>query len=234
MSADILGRNCDQCRSMVQCCFTSTENVRLIRPESPGWPPRLSHSSWTLKWKFGKNGISFSRPWKSMKTEWGLWKFVNFVVFRALGKNYQLIRQKLHFPRPNSSLFFVYFLIAVQNHRECTSCQFWLIECVGHWLQQGLRPFTGCVEELRTFVLLFHTILQRFVNFERIFLYEPCKWALSTARIRSLNNTVLLSRQGDKSSEDSITAQFAHSCQCIVRQAATILVTLCILFFLLS
>ena len=54
-------------------------------------------------WKFRKNGISFSRPWKSVKTEWGLWKFVNFVVFRALGKKFQLISQKLHFPRPNSS-----------------------------------------------------------------------------------------------------------------------------------
>ena len=52
--------------------------------------------------KFGENGISFSRPWKSVKTEWGLWKFVNFVVFRALGKNDQLISQKQHFPRPNS------------------------------------------------------------------------------------------------------------------------------------
>ena len=45
---DILGTNCDQCLSMVQCCFTSTETVRLIRMESPGRPPRLSHSSWTL------------------------------------------------------------------------------------------------------------------------------------------------------------------------------------------
>ena len=49
MSADILGTNCDQRRSTVQCCFTSTETVRLIRTESPGRPPRLSHSSWTLK-----------------------------------------------------------------------------------------------------------------------------------------------------------------------------------------
>ena len=48
MSVDILGTNCDQCLSMVQCCFTSTETVRLIRTESPGRPPRLSHSSWTL------------------------------------------------------------------------------------------------------------------------------------------------------------------------------------------
>ena len=49
MSVDILGTSCDQCRSTVQCCFTSTETVRLIRTESPGRPPRLSHSSRTLK-----------------------------------------------------------------------------------------------------------------------------------------------------------------------------------------
>ena len=101
ISVNILGTNCDQCWSTVQCCFTSTETVRLVRTESPGRPPRLSHSSWTLKWKFVENGISFSRPWKSVKTEWGLWKFV---VLRALGKNSQCVSQKLHFPRPNSSL----------------------------------------------------------------------------------------------------------------------------------
>ena len=44
MSVDILGTNCDQCRSMVQCCFTSTETVRLSRTESPGRPPRLFFS----------------------------------------------------------------------------------------------------------------------------------------------------------------------------------------------
>ena len=42
---DILGTNCDQCVCMVQCCFTSTETIRLIRTESPGRPSRLSHSS---------------------------------------------------------------------------------------------------------------------------------------------------------------------------------------------
>ena len=42
---DILGTNCDQCRSMVQCCFMSTETVRPIKTGSPGRPPRLSHSS---------------------------------------------------------------------------------------------------------------------------------------------------------------------------------------------
>ena len=56
MSADILGTNCD--RSTVQFCFTSTETVRLIRTQSPGRPPRLSHSSSTLikvdGWFFNK------------------------------------------------------------------------------------------------------------------------------------------------------------------------------------
>ena len=36
---DILGTNCDQCVCMVQCCFTSTETVRLIRTGSPGRLP---------------------------------------------------------------------------------------------------------------------------------------------------------------------------------------------------
>ena len=45
---DILGTNCDRCVCMVQCCFTSTETIRLIRTGSSGRPPRLSHSSWTL------------------------------------------------------------------------------------------------------------------------------------------------------------------------------------------
>ena len=36
MSVDILGTNCDQCRSMVQYCFTSTETVRLLRDGEKG------------------------------------------------------------------------------------------------------------------------------------------------------------------------------------------------------
>ena len=62
-----------------------------------------SHGLWrSLKVWREKYGICFSRPWKSGKTEWGLWKFVNFVVFRVLGKNCQLISQKLHLPRLSS------------------------------------------------------------------------------------------------------------------------------------
>ena len=55
MSVDILGTNCDQCLSMVQCCFTSTETVRLIRTENPGRLPRLSHSCWTLSVRLIQN-----------------------------------------------------------------------------------------------------------------------------------------------------------------------------------
>ena len=47
MSVDMLGTSCDQCVSMVQYSFTSTETRRLIRMDSPGRPPQLSHSSWT-------------------------------------------------------------------------------------------------------------------------------------------------------------------------------------------
>ena len=58
MSVDILGTRWDQCQSMVQYSFTSTETRRLVRTDSPGRPPRLSHSSWTmnplvvLSWRF--------------------------------------------------------------------------------------------------------------------------------------------------------------------------------------
>ena len=44
VSVDILGTSWDQCVSMVQYCFTSTETIRLVRTESPGRPPRLSHT----------------------------------------------------------------------------------------------------------------------------------------------------------------------------------------------
>ena len=42
MSVDILGTNWDQCQSMVQYSFLSTETIRLIRMDSPGQPPRLT------------------------------------------------------------------------------------------------------------------------------------------------------------------------------------------------
>ena len=48
MSVDILGTSWYQCQSMVQYSFTSTETRKLVRTDSPGRPPRLSHSSWSM------------------------------------------------------------------------------------------------------------------------------------------------------------------------------------------
>ena len=48
MSADILGTSWDECWSMVQYSFTSTETSRLVRTDSPGRPLRISHSSWSM------------------------------------------------------------------------------------------------------------------------------------------------------------------------------------------
>ena len=58
MSVDVLETRCDQCRSMLQCCFTSTEAVRLIRTESPGRPPQLSHSSWTMRRRLNNRSLN--------------------------------------------------------------------------------------------------------------------------------------------------------------------------------
>ena len=43
----LLGTSCDWCRSTVQYSFMSMKTRRLVRMDSPGRPPRLSHSSWT-------------------------------------------------------------------------------------------------------------------------------------------------------------------------------------------
>ena len=48
MSVDLFGTSWDQRRSMVQYSFTSTETRRLVRTDTPGRPPRLSHSSWIM------------------------------------------------------------------------------------------------------------------------------------------------------------------------------------------
>ena len=39
---------------------TSTETRRLVRTDSPGRPPRLSHSSWTMSWLYYKGCFLFA------------------------------------------------------------------------------------------------------------------------------------------------------------------------------
>ena len=67
MSVDILETNCDQCRTMVQYSLKSTETIRLVRTESPRWPPQLSHSSWALLGNESEKKRTYSRQ-PSIKT----------------------------------------------------------------------------------------------------------------------------------------------------------------------
>ena len=67
------------CMSMVQYSFTSTETRRLVRTDSPGRPPRLSHSSWTRggrHWcRMKKNGfIIIPETWTFSSTSISLHK----------------------------------------------------------------------------------------------------------------------------------------------------------------
>ena len=158
MSVDILGTDWDQCRSMVQCSFTSTETRRLIRTDSPGWPPQLSHSSWTMKvWE------KWDKLFKTLTVCEKRVGSVKVCEFCGL----QSAREKLSvywsetFLRPNSSL----------NKNNCrtesegTHFLSVLTDRV-HWPLATVRvaPLNRCAEELRTFMLLFHAILQRFVK----------------------------------------------------------------------
>ena len=81
MSVDILGTSCDQCRSTVQYIFTSTETKRLVRTDSPGRPPWLSHSSWTKPYKkyllldvYLHSSDGSSKRWRSMKETTSSWR----------------------------------------------------------------------------------------------------------------------------------------------------------------
>ena len=70
MSADILGASWDQCRSMVQYSFTSTETRRLFRTDSPRRPPWLSHSSWTMMCESDLNLIKERKKKKVRCQKW--------------------------------------------------------------------------------------------------------------------------------------------------------------------
>ena len=76
MSVDILGTSWDQCRSMVQYSITTTETRRLVRTDSPGRPPRLSHSSWTMS-----KGTSSCRPNITVMADWAFYtKYMSLLL----------------------------------------------------------------------------------------------------------------------------------------------------------
>ena len=104
-------------------------------------------------------------------------KVVNFVVFRVLGKNCQLISWKWHFKRPNSSLNFFFFL---KCHEKSQSMHFLsvLTDRVHRPLATvrvaPLYQMFGRVAYLHVaFLPHIAKVCEKCVNFEWIFLYEP-------------------------------------------------------------
>ena len=100
-------------------------------------------------------------------------KVCEFVVFRALGKNYQLISQKLHFPRPNSSY-------KTKQKKHCAKSRRMHFLSVltdrVHWPLAIVRvtPLYRMCERVAylhvAFLLRIAKVCEKFVNSERIFL----------------------------------------------------------------
>ena len=112
---------CDKCT--VQCCFSSTETVRLIRTESPGWPPWLSHSSWTLT-IFRSHG-SDSYFTDCFKIQWfsvGMWQLYAIASKNALvdDPHCTSVLAAWHaIPCLHPGLFSTFLLVWLGNWTEC-------------------------------------------------------------------------------------------------------------------
>ena len=107
MSVDVLGTSWDQCRSMVQYSFTSTETRRLVRTDSPGRPPRLSHSSWTMKLTVSDaKGLETVNKFSG---EFGneIFYFVSFILISFASWSAYLKSGEFG----NEILYFVYFIL---------------------------------------------------------------------------------------------------------------------------
>ena len=160
MSADILlGTNCDQCRSTVQCCFMSTETVRLIRTESTGQSPWLSHSSRTLPaWKCCWSLLcsAIFRSWTdslhslsnypfSFKLSFHLpkWTGDNVFICAAYDKWYQV----LHTHEINTSYFSQEAVSVWHQKHVFKFCRRWSISGLRHSLMADClyRPDVGDV-----------------------------------------------------------------------------------------
>ena len=97
---------------MVLCIHYSTWCAYIYIPPSPHKPPCFCGHKATCLLTCLQTGFTWSlkvwEKWDKLFKDSKVWEnwvgSVNFVVFRAVGKNYQLICQKLHFSRPNSRL----------------------------------------------------------------------------------------------------------------------------------
>ena len=165
---------------MVLCIHYSTWCAYIYIPPSPHKPPCFCGHKATCLLTCLQTGFTWSlkvwEKWDKLFKDSKVWEnwvgSVNFVVFRALGKNYQLICQKLHFSRLNSRLKKMLCKI-IKNALP-------IIPCVGYSKGWALLP-----DVQNSWVPLYwfsapycrhHIRFCEKVNFERIFLYEPCTY----------------------------------------------------------
>ena len=122
---------------MVQCCFTSTDTVRLIRTESPR--RRLSHSSWALrewswKWPFWMHWLTLkpcmndheSDPSECIGLHWNhVWMIMKVALLNALAYTETMYEWSWKWP------FWMHWLTlkpCMNDHESDPS------ECIGlHW-----------------------------------------------------------------------------------------------------
>ena len=134
MSVDILGTSWDQCRSMVQYCFTSTETIRLARTDSPGRPPRLSHSSWTMVLCCFHSLISIQTFRKALTASVDSCAKIKECSFSGVTNSGRVWRKvpesdvrivRFCFVRFFSLFFLLFFFFVCEPVTDKTSCLFW-------------------------------------------------------------------------------------------------------------
>ena len=143
---NILGTNCDQCRSMVQCCFTSTETVNLSLHCRPGRPPRQLADRFFVLFVV----VLCSNGKKFVTDNWNYDDDVGLNVLKCgadTPETRNCIRRFIYsiVSAPSSCLFTTFFLLfgarvpPVKRGLECGSRRF---ESAGHceWDDQTHKP----------------------------------------------------------------------------------------------
>ena len=149
MSVDILGTSWNQCRSMVQYSFTSTETGR---------PPRLSHSSWTMMtWGWGEGVCYRVGGWLGV-----CFLKVSFFVWGVGGGGILVLYQLC-------STFFKHYVFGCFL---CWMCFFVLLAMYGFSECTCSCCGTFCLLSALACWVLFHR--QRFVLLFRS--YALCEW----------------------------------------------------------
>ena len=154
--------------------------------------------------------------WRSLKV-WGKWDTLfkalkvceNWVgSVNLLGKNCQLISQKLHFPRPNSCLKNTICFVKSQRMHFLSVLTDRVRQLSATVRVAPLYQMCGSVVYIRVaFPRHSAKVCEKFVNFERIFLYEP--WSCRLPRLVVLGK---FRRSQSWSLLQMISLQLARGC----------------------